>query len=229
MIKVDTHHQRDGSADAGVIRSILQFQARQAVDGVADLTDNSGGSDGTLAAGTVATNVAASGTDLAGKATTETALGTVADAVATLAAKYNAIATILGLTAIVDNSGGASGGDTLAAVTVSVTGAATGAQATEYNASVDAIEAAFHTLASHANMVAAATGGATDSVAGLSGNTYSATIAAIPTDVGTAADPGVTKAVVDADLATFADNAATIAATLNAAVAGAGSPGAVAV
>ena len=195
----------------------------------ADLTDSSGGTAGTLASGTFAINEAASGTDLADKTTTEAALGTVADAVATLAAKYNAIATILGLPAITDSSGGSSGGDTLGAVTATVTGAATGGQATEYNASVDAIEAAFHTLASHANKAAAATGGASDSVAGLSGQTYSATIAAIPTDVGTAADPGVKKATVDADLATFADNAATIAATLNAAVAGAGSPGAVAV
>jgi hypothetical protein len=52
----------------------------------------------------------------------------------------------------------------------------------------------------------------------LKGTAVASTFAAISTATGTAADPGTTKARVDADLTVFANNVATIAARINACI-----------
>jgi hypothetical protein len=227
--KVDRHTVLDGEPLAATLRAVLQFQGRQAAADTA-LTDSSGGTPGALAkADAAATNEADAGTTLAGKASTETALGTVKDALATLFAKANTAAGTLGLETVTYSGGGASGGDTLGAVTVTVTGAATGAQATEWNAIVADMNNAFYVLAAHVNRLCTATGSAAVDASAMTDQTHALSVAAISTDVGTAADPGVTKAAADAALAAFANNAASVATAINAVIDGAGSLDAVAV
>lgn len=212
---VTRHTVLNGEHLDNVLRSVLQFQGQQAAEATA-LTDSSTGTAGTLTnAATDVENEAASGSSLADKTTAEAALSDSADALATLFAKANTAATALGIATVTDNGGGSGGGDTLAAMATSVTGAATGVQATEWNAAVDAINNAYYVCGSLVNKLATATGTATMSLASIGGNTYGATVAALSTDGGTAADPGVSKADADAALAIFANNAATIAATLN--------------
>lgn len=225
---VTRHAVLNGEHLDNVLRSVLQFQGRQAAAATA-LTDSSTGTAGTLAKVAAATNVAATGTDLADKATTETALGTVKNALATLFAKANTAATAVGLATVTYSGGGTSGGNTLAAMTKTVTGAATGAQATEFNAVVASLNTAFYILAGHVNRLAVATGEDAVNAAALSGMVHATTIAAIGTGTGTAASPGVTKVVADAALVAFANNAATIAAALNTVIDGAGTLDAVAV
>lgn len=228
---VDRHTVQDGSSLADVLLSVLQYQARDAV-AATSLTDNSGGTaDAEFDLAKVAldaANAAASGLDLADKASTEGAFGTVKNALATLFAKANAAANTLGIDQVTYSGGGTNGGNTVAAVTVSVTGAATGAQATEYNTVVGDLNEAFYVLGGLVNKLCAAAGKDALDLAALKGETWASSVAAIGTGTGTAADPGVKKAVADADLAVFANNVATVAARINAVVGGAGSPGAVA-
>lgn len=228
-IKLDLHTAHNGEFLAATLRAVLQYQAQGAVAATA-LTDNSTGSAGTLAAAAEdVTNTADGGTTLAGKASTETALGTVKNALATLFAKANAAATTLGLDTVTYSGGGTSGGNTLGAVTQSVTAGTTGAQATEWNAIVADINAAFYVLGALVNRLATATGHDKLALTGVAGYTYGSTVAAISTDTGTAADPGVTKVAADAALDVFANNAATVAAKVNEVVGGVGTLKAVAV
>jgi hypothetical protein len=228
---LDLHTVSDGSALALVLREMARYQARTAVAATA-LTDSSGGTaDAEYDLGVVAdaTNTANSGTSLAGKASTETAMGTVLDALATLYAKANTAATALDLDTLTYSGGGTSGGNTLGAVTVSVTAAATGVPATAWNTFTAAAENAFYQLGCHVNKLCRATGKDELDVSAMIGTESETTIDAISTSTGTAADPGVTKVKADADLLAFAHNAATVAARLNAVIGGAGKPGVVVV
>lgn len=228
---VTRHTVQDGSALADVLLSVLNYQAKDAVTATA-LTDSSGGSaSGARALGVVAAaaaNTAASGSSLAGKATTEAAMVTVLDALATLYAKANTAATVLGIPNITNSGGGSSGGNTVAAVTVSVTGATTGVPATAWNTFTAATANSFYQLGTLVNKLARATGQSELDLAALKGTVVASTISAISTATGTAADPGTTKARVDADLVVMANNAATVAARINAAISGTNAPGAVA-
>lgn len=228
---VTRHTVLNGEHLDTVLRSVLQFQGRQAAAATA-LADSSTGTAGTMTkVATTATNVAASGLSLADKATTEAALGTVRTALATLFAKANAAATAvgLGLATVTYSGGGTSGGNTLGAVTKTVTGAATGAQATEFNAVVSSLNSAFYILTSLVNRLAVATGETELDASALTGMVHTSTVAAIGTGTGTAASPGVTKVAADAVLVAFANNAATIAAAINDVIDGAGVPDSVAV
>jgi hypothetical protein len=60
-------------------------------------------------------NTANSGTNLADKTTTEAAMGTVKNSIATLAAKLNTALTVAGYGNLTDSTGGSSGGNTVAA------------------------------------------------------------------------------------------------------------------
>lgn len=203
-----------------VLYALVQQNARSVVATVADLTDNSGGVAGTLAAlSTSQVNVDNAATNLAQKAATETALGTVKDALAELYDKANAYATKLGIDNVTYNGGGAAADGTIAAITVATTAAATGVQAASVNIAFAAINEAVYNVAALTNKIAKATGYSTLTVYA---DDIQSTIATISVDGGTAASPGVTKVAVDAALAQAAVNVATIAAKLNSVNAGIG-------
>jgi hypothetical protein len=70
------------------------------------------------------------------------------------------------------------------------------------------------------NQLCAATGQLPLDLSALKGTAVATTVAAISTATGTAADPGTTKARVDADLTVMANNVATMAARITAVVSG---------
>lgn len=195
--------------------AIARHIARDLTSGVTALTDSSAGTPGATVDKvdtTAFVNVAASGSSLAGKATTEAALGTVKDALVELYAKANAYAAIVGVDAITYSGGGTAADGTVGAVTKSVTGAATGVTASAFADVVDPINAAIYNLAIFVNRIARAQGKETVTVFQ---DTATNTIAALATDTGTAADPGVTKVAADAALTVLANNVATLATKLN--------------
>lgn len=219
-IKINSQFgNKAGKTVETVVIELAKAHARDVAATVTDVTDSSGGTDaaGVVVAASVAqVNVANSGTSLAQKAATETALGTVKDALVELFAKANAYATALGLATVTYSGGGTAADGTVAAMTVATTAATTGAQAVETNAQFALINNAFYNVASLTNKIAKATGFAPLTVY----TDVAQTVPAIAGTVGTAADPGVTKVAVDAALATFRANAATIATKLNAVNAG---------
>ena len=180
--------------------------------------DNSGGTAGVaVSASPTFENVANDGGNLAQKADFESSAGNVADAIAEIVDKANAItAAISGeLVQLTDNSGGAGADGTIAAIDADITAAATGVQATECNTIGAAIDQAMAKAAKAVNQALIACNFKPLKTLGLEGD-GSDTIAAIPTDGGTAADPGVSKAAADAAFATWANNIASMAAKLDA-------------
>lgn len=214
VLKFNEHNMGKGTKDLlRVIQALAQDNAKTKAAGESALTDNSGGSAGTLTAASVAlTDVAASGSSLAGKTTSEAALVTVVNALRELADKANAYAGLFGIDNLTWNGGGATTDGTIAAITVSVTGAATGIQAADTNTALGAINNAVYLLAQLVNRLADATG---DTKLTVYSGTHAATVAALSTALGTAADPGVTKAAFDAELVKLQNNVATIADKLN--------------
>jgi len=206
------------------LRAMAQFQARTALDSVTDLTNSIGGTpDSGFAVATVAadaTNVANAATNLAQKAATEAAMETVKDALLELYTKANAAATKVGLANITYSGGGTAADGTAAAVTVAVTAAATGVPATAFNTFIAAVNEATYNLAVLVNKVAVAADVA-PLVLNYSGTPVT-TVAAISTSTGTAADPGVTKAIADARLTSMRTNLTTVATRINALFAGPG-------
>ena len=193
-------------------RASLQSQAHYRLAQETPITNNSGGSEGTVSEVAAFINEAASGSDLADTTTTDSALDTVHDALAELYDEANSLASKLGLEQVTYNGGGASPDGTVDAITTSVTGAATGAQATEMNTVRAAFDDAFYQLANMVNDLSRATG--LDEMTIDFNKPTSDTIAAITIDTGSAADPGVKKTNVDAALATWQENVKTIAEKL---------------
>jgi hypothetical protein len=228
---VHRHTVSDGSALADVLLAVLQYQGKTAAAATA-LTDSSTGaaSASRLIAATAAAAVstANSGTNLADKTTTEAAMVTVKGGLSTLVAKANTALTIFGYTNITDSSGGSSGGNTVAAMTKSVTAATTGVPAAAWNTFVAAVQLETYNTAILVNKLCAATGQAVLDLSALKGTAVATTFPVVSTATGTATDPGTTKARVDADLTVFANNVATIAARINACISGAITPQAVA-
>ena len=218
-IKVNAGYDiSNGNTIETVVLELVKAHARSCVSGVTNLTDSSGGTaSGTntlVAASTSLTNTANSGTNLAQKASTETALSAAKDALLELATKANEYATKLGITGLTWNGGGTAADGTIGSIGVSVTAASTGAKATETNAIFGAINVATYKLGTLVNKLAIATG-KTPLVLTALRTTFTSTVSTLSTDTGTAADPGLTKAAVDAELAKVRNNVATIAAKLN--------------
>lgn len=215
-LEIKKHGLSGGHDQQEVLRKLAQTLAHKKLNdaSVASLTDNSGGTAGTLSEISLGfTNVAASGSSLAGKATSEAAYTTALDALRELYTKANAAATSLGIANITYSGGGASTDGTIAAVTVSVTGAATGVVAASTNTFVEQLDTAFYNLGNLTNKLCEACG-VTGVTMGYTKDTAT-TIAAITISGGTAADPGITKVAVDASLVIARANVATIAAALN--------------
>jgi hypothetical protein len=224
MVKFVTHHTvQDGSALSGVLLDILRFQTKIALSATA-LTDSSTGAvSGTRAIAAVAAaavSTANAGTNLADKTTTEAAMTTVLNGLATLHAKAATAVALIGVTAITNNGGGASGGNTVAAVTKSVTATATGVPAAAWNTFTAAVAGSFYQVGRQVNQLCSATGQLPLDLSALKGTLVNSTVAAISTATGAATDPGTTKARVDADLTVMANNIATIAARINACISG---------
>lgn len=216
-IKLDKRgHITKAEGEQGISVALAQSIAARAVlaNPPDALTDNSGGVAGSFVSVTAdLVNVAASGSNLASAATAASALGTVKDAISELVATAEEFADLLGIDYSEDFVTGTNDG-TIAAITVATTGAATGAQATETNASVLALNANMVGVAVLTNKVARAVGMA--EIAFTAPMEYFSDIEDVTVAVGTAASPGVTKAALDAKLAAFAVNIATVAAKLNA-------------
>ncbi len=187
---------------------------------VAALTDNSTGddtptADAVVAVGGAFANVAASGSSLADKTTTEAALVKIKNAITELATKANTFATALSVTGLTDSSGGTTADGTIAACDQSVTGAATGVLAVNINADALLIDGAFAEITLVANRCAVAAGVAPLNITYTGFPTNDGTIAAVSTGGGTAASPGVTKVAMDAALVSWVNNVAYIAAKFN--------------
>lgn len=202
----------NGKTNGEIMRAMAQQIAHIKTTALTNPVNNVAASVAPFAGVTDAfVNVANAGTNLAQKAATETALGTVKNAIACLIDQSNTISASLGLAAITDSTGGTvSTPGTIPAVTQTTTAAATGAQATELNAIRANLNNAFYVLFLRARQIARAIG-RPDPVLTFQG-VPGATIPAISTGTGTAADPGVTKAAVDAALLKWANAAHTLAA-----------------
>lgn len=228
---VNLHTTADGSSMAEALRAVMQYQGKSAVVATA-LTDSSAGAASAsrlIATVIPAVATANSATSLADKVTTEAAMVTVQNALATLYAKTATATAVLGLPAITYSGGGASGGNTVAAVTKTVTAAAVGVPVVAWNAFSVAVGSAFYQLGRKVNELCVATGAPLLDLSALKGTAILATVPAMVTATGAAADPGLTAAKAGADLTVFANNVATVAARITNVVASPNLPGAVAV
>lgn len=201
----------DGSYHEKIIRALAQQNAQGAVATVAAMTDNGAGtSNGTIILSAPVTNVAATGSNLADKTTAEAAAATVSNALMELVAKANEYSAILGLGSITNNLGGAAADGTIAAITKTVTGAATGIQATQANTYIAAVNKALVSIKAKVNGLARAVGYADVETAVSAGAEVPTIITTLPALVvnalGTAASPGVTKAAFDAVLTAQANS-----------------------
>ena len=208
--------QTGGRTVESVVGELVKAHARNVTSSVTSLTDSSGGTgtDALLAVSTSLANAANNATNLAQKAATEAAVTTVKDALLELFTKANEYATKLGLDNVTYNGGGTAADGTVSAITVAVTAAATGVQATEMNAQFDDLNQRFYVLGVLTNKLLRAQGKSELDLSAVT-DTYAATLAALTVSGGTAADPGVTKAAVDAELVKLRTNVATIATKLN--------------
>ena len=223
----------NGNTVESVVAELVKAHGRDVVSTITDLTDSSGGTPDTstytlLAASTDLVNAANASTNLAQKASAETNLTLVKDALLELATKANEYSTKLGRTSLTYNGGGTAVDGTVAAIGVAVTAATTGAQATETNALLAVLNNAFYTVGVQVNKLCVSTGVAPLVLTALT-TSFSSTVAAITVGTGTAADPGITKVALDAELVKLRTNVATIAAKLNALNAGIGNAAVVAV
>lgn len=197
-------------SDHEVLRALAQQNARRLTAAVTPLTQNSGGTAGAgILKHAELVAVANNATNLAQKAATETALGTVKDGIAEIVAKANATALVLGIAGLTDNSGATAADGTLGAVTVAVTAAATGVVVADTDATLDALDNYLYQAFRLVNKLANAVGEApltSDYVM-----PEQATIASITVSGGTAADPGISKAAMDAVLVVYRNNIKTVA------------------
>lgn len=229
MIKLTRSGTLEGATDLHeAVRALAQDMVkREVLAPLNGVTDNSTGSAAAATAtlpGPVVGAVNAA-TNLAQKAATETALGTVKNAISVLLEDVNAKLTALGLPTVTDNSGGTIAvSGTVAAITKAVTAAATGCDVAGFNAVVARLNGGLATAIAKIGDICEAGGDAPVKTV-IQGEAFvQATIAAISTDTGTAASPGVTKAEADAVLTALADAVAEAAAALNTAVGAVGVP-----
>lgn len=209
-------YKREAIQNENALLQLVKAHGRTVCSGVASLTDSSGGSASTtaLTATTVATaNAADVSTSLAQKTASEAILVTVVNALRELYAKANEYATCLGLPTVTYSGGGAATDGTIAAISVGTTAAATGAQATNLNAILTILNTDFYIVGALVNKIANALG--LTQLTLPTGQTYATTVAAIATDTGTAADPGVTKVAFDAVAVVLRNEVSTLATKLN--------------
>lgn len=212
-VKIRTSGEIVGASDLSeVVRKMAQQNALTLTGAITALTNSSGGTAGTITQHTTFANVADDSTSLADGTESDAALDTIHNAIREIYTKANATAAVLGIDEITYNGGGAATNGTVEAVTASVAAAGTGAQATETEVVADAFDNAIYNAAILINTLADATGIARVAL-GYTG-TIQSTIAAITVDVGTPADPGISKAAMDANLVIYRNNIKTLAEKL---------------
>lgn len=217
-MKINSQGHIVGSvSDTLFLKELAQDVAKIYADSFTNLTDNSTGvTTGALAAATVTglSNTAASGSNLAQKAATETQLGLIRDGLQEIAARTIALHTKLGLGTMAYNGGGTSADGTIAAINDTITGATTGVTLASMTPIVTAYNNAVAYLAAKINDVAVATG-----YARLDTTAFSSFTIANPTtltvDAGTAADPALTATAVGVIVKVYEDNIGRMAARLN--------------
>jgi hypothetical protein len=187
----------DGSLADG-LRQLAIFQAKTKANGVATLTDNSGGAaaDGVLGAIPLATATPLTGDTCPTKTEAEAALVTAVDAVTELAAKVVTVAAVVPAFVPTNSVGGAAADGTIGAITTTSTGAAGGGGTcvakAGYNTAVAALSYVLAEIARDTNALCTACGVALltgiETIATLTttDNTYSA----VSTGTGTAAANG---------------------------------------
>jgi hypothetical protein len=217
--------------DANTLIKALTFQAsRQFLAGanIADLVNSTGatanGSNILTAANVALTDTAVSGSNLATKASFESALGNVQDALNELATKTNAYLAALALPTITYSGGGATPDGTVNAITVAVTAGTTGPDVSAVNPIVAAFNQAVYEIAVGVNTVAHALGYTPAQALQLYSAVYSSSVAALSTSTGTAGAPGLAATDANAVLTQLATNVATILVYLNTLNNGLGTP-----
>ena len=198
-----------------VIRAMMQTHAHTITAAVAAPTNNAGGTAGTIIVGdTTFANEADASTSLANATETDAAYDTVHNAIRELMDKANAVAAVLPVAALTGTPGGAATDGTIAAITVTVAAAATGAQASNLNTTIGLMDEAILECAHKVNELCRATGVAEMAITNTDGIATNGALPTVTVAVGSAADPGVSKAAVDAHLAKYRTNVTTIAAKL---------------
>lgn len=213
----------DVSSITNVILKLAQQFCHERAASNTVITDNSGGTANTSKTVSLVEsdfeNEANSGTSLAQTTDTRGSLTSLRNALATLYAVSNDVASDLGLTQVTYNGGGTNGSGTVAAIDTTITAAATGVQASEMNALKVSFNNAIYTLSSQVNELCRATGVEELNIEGLTFGTYSTTIPSIdPNATGTAASPGVSASSVQAAITQYNNDIATIIARINAVV-----------
>ena len=201
----------DGSSPTQIALALAKQHAQLTVAAVAAMTDNGAGTDnGVVVLSAPVANAANAATNLAGKATSEAAAATVADALMELVAKTNEYSAALGLGSLTNNLGASAADGTIAAITKTVTAAATGIQATQANTYIAAVNVALNSIRAKVNACARALGyteiGLTIPTNVVVANALTTLPALVTNALGTAADPGVTKAAFDAVLTAQANS-----------------------
>ncbi len=222
-ITLDTKgHSHPGQGWQEIVVALAQSMAAVKVEAETDLTDSSTGAADAgnviVGAPTPFVDVADVGTDLAPKAGWETALDLVVDAIAEIIDQANTMMTATGGVVVVNSSGATAPDLTIGDVTNSGVAATTGGQATEANLNRIEINNMILTAVGVVNRVMDAVGSEAARITvpvALTGSTFLDPIPAFTADVGTAADPGVTKVAADAAIDAWADDVATMAAILN--------------
>lgn len=216
---------------AGILMSLAANQAIIAAATVADLTDNSGGTaNGTISAIPVITNHQLVGTDSVQKAATETALGTVRDALSEIIAQLNDVKAVLpAFPTLADNTGGTAADGTVGAISVTLAGVSVSLASAVGVRAVAAALASRLAQATHFVNLAAATVGIVPVVDNSGGaSSVATTFAAVSLDTGAAVDgadatdakAGVAKTEADALLAALRDGVTELVVKLNAITSG---------
>jgi hypothetical protein len=201
---------------AYIFRKLAQQSARRAIASATALTQSSGGTAGIVGPVALAVGGAADGSNLAGKATSEAAFTTVLDALGELYTKANALATTLSVPTVTNSGGGATPDGTVDALTVTVTGAATGILVADTNTFLTALNKSVYNLAIIVRNLCRATHNTEPTMASFGAfATRLTTIPAITISGGTAASPGVLKTEAEAALAKMRVNVKTLGDLLN--------------
>jgi hypothetical protein len=223
-------YSREPDGLAAILRALAIDNARLKVEvsGVKQFTDNSGGTAGSVLVALALPLVAIDATSAGGAQVTalNTSLGKVANVGKVMTGTINEASALLGLPASSSASGAQATADTIPALDLTPT-SASGSTAATFASTVASLRVAKDNLARIANgmnAVLAAVGASKVSAAILGPHALDLALIAIPAVVGSAPTAAVKKADVDAFLASYANNVATLAAAWNAAM-NAGSPG----
>lgn len=218
--------QQDGQSEYAVHLALVRGLTKSMLSTVTILGDSSAGVAQALNAlvmPAIAIGAAATGSNLADPTTTTAALVTVVNATSELFTKVLAASVKLGLPLITYSGGGTTSG-TIPAITKVVNGASAGVAVATYDALLLTLNTAHYTLATMIDRLAVAAG--TPILTGVVGiratwsDTPATTIAAFNTTLGSGVSPGVLVTEAQADLTQIANNVATMAYVLNAAITG---------